>query len=98
MYKGIVNKIRYNKFLRNLTLTLGYKFPNLINWKKQLKNTHQFKDIKKINKKVLIAPVVTSDQILVSLHSILGFTLLIALLKILRGSSLFLVLILSKAS
>ena len=51
MYKGIVNKIKYNKFLRNLTLSLGYKFPNLINWKKQLKNTHQFKDIKKINKK-----------------------------------------------
>ena len=75
MYKGIVNKIKYNKFLRNLTLSLGYKFPNLINWKKQLKNTDQFKDIKKINKEVLIAPVVTSDQILVSLHSILGFSL-----------------------
>ena len=73
MYKSIVDKFKYNKFLRNLTLSLGYKFPNLINWKKQLKNTDQFKDIKKINKEVLIAPVVTSDQILVSLHSILGF-------------------------
>ena len=54
MYKSIVDKFKYNKLLRNLTLSLGYKFPNLINWKKQLKNTDQFKDIKKLIKKYLL--------------------------------------------
>ena len=78
MYKDIFNKLRINKSLRNLILSLGYKFPNLINWKKQIKNNKDryYKLLKnKTDKRVLIAPVVTSDQILVSLHSLIGFYL-----------------------
>jgi hypothetical protein len=78
MYRNIFNKFRFNKFLRNLTLSLGYKFPNLINWKTQIKkNKKKYLNLIKNNsgKKVLIAPVVTSDQILVSLHSLIGFSL-----------------------
>ena len=78
MYKDIFNKLRINKSLRNLILSLGYKFPNLINWKKQIKNNKDryYQLLKnKTGKRILIAPVVTSDQILVSLHSLIGFSL-----------------------
>ena len=72
---NFLNYLRFNKKFRNFILSFGYKFPNLIDWKKQLQGTEGLINTKSLNKKVLIAPVVTSDQILTSLHSILGFAL-----------------------
>ena len=72
---NFLKALRYNKRLRNFILHFGYKYPNLIDWKKEIRATVKVANTNSLNKNILIAPVVTSDQILISLHSILGFAL-----------------------
>jgi hypothetical protein len=72
---NFLKALRYNKTFRNFILYFGHKYPNLIDWKKQIQAAEEIISTNNLNKNILIAPVVTSDQILTSIHSILGFAL-----------------------
>ena len=82
MYKKLINlseKLDFifrNKTLRSIVRRTIYKYPNVIKWENfKEKIDIELKKIPKSSKRVLIAPVVNSDQILICLHSILGMAL-----------------------
>ena len=70
----IINLIKRNNIIRGTIRSLGYKNRKALNWEEQLSNLKNA--IKpNINKKILIAPVVNADQLVISLHSIVGESL-----------------------
>lgn len=72
----MLNSILHNKILRSVWRKFFSYYPNTINWKNHLNTiNNKLKEVNTINKNILIAPVVNSDQILTSLHSLLGMAL-----------------------
>ncbi len=72
----MLNSLFHNKILRGVWRKIFSYYPNTINWGGHLKIiNNKLNEVKDINKNILIAPVVNSDQILTSLHSLLGMAL-----------------------
>ncbi len=74
--KFYLTKIRYNFIFRSLARKTWHKYPHIIHWEKHKKSIEITKSqVKKSNKRILIAPIVNADQTLICLHSILGVAL-----------------------